>query len=95
MIVQIPLLIIMWIIAYAIPDFVTSPMLGNGLPVFVLITAILSSIIQFGIGYSFYIGAYKALKHKSANMDVLVVLGTTAAWGYGFVLLFPGYSLAE
>lgn len=41
---------------------------------------ILATIVQFGAGYSFYIASWKSLKNKSANMDVLVALGTTAAY---------------
>lgn len=40
----------------------------------------LAAPIQFFIGKQFYVGAYKALKNKSANMDVLVALGTSAAF---------------
>ncbi|MGE7878088.1 heavy metal translocating P-type ATPase [Peribacillus muralis] len=36
--------------------------------------------VQFIIGKQFYVGAYKALKNKSANMDVLVAMGTSAAY---------------
>ncbi|KIX07826.1 uncharacterized protein Z518_02480 [Rhinocladiella mackenziei CBS 650.93] len=36
--------------------------------------------VQFGIGRRFYVSAYKSLKHKSPTMDVLVVLGTSAAF---------------
>ncbi len=46
---------------------------------------ILASIVQFIIGYRFYEGAYKALRGKSANMDVLVALGTSAAYFYSLV----------
>ncbi|EFM12385.1 heavy metal translocating P-type ATPase [Paenibacillus curdlanolyticus YK9] len=42
----------------------------------------LATPVQFVIGSSFYIGAYKALRNRSANMDVLVVLGTSAAYLY-------------
>ncbi|KFM98768.1 copper-translocating P-type ATPase [Bacillus clarus] len=38
--------------------------------------------VQFYIGSQFYVGAYRALRNKSANMDVLVVLGTSAAYFY-------------
>ncbi|MEH7305386.1 heavy metal translocating P-type ATPase [Neobacillus drentensis] len=38
--------------------------------------------VQFYIGGPFYVGAFKALKNKSANMDVLVTLGTSAAYFY-------------
>ena len=43
------------------------------------------------MGAAFYINAYKSLRHKSANMDVLIALGTTAAWLYALVLIFVGY----
>ncbi|MBT2689980.1 copper-translocating P-type ATPase [Bacillus sp. ISL-47] len=42
----------------------------------------LATPVQFFIGKQFYVGAYKALKNKSANMDVLVALGTSAAYFY-------------
>lgn len=43
---------------------------------------LLATPIQFYIGGPFYKSAYKALKNKSANMDVLVALGTSAAYFY-------------
>lgn len=42
----------------------------------------LATPIQFLIGWQFYVGAYKNLRNKSANMDVLVALGTSAAYFY-------------
>ncbi|PJZ57560.1 heavy metal translocating P-type ATPase [Leptospira barantonii] len=42
----------------------------------------LASPVQFWIGASFYKGAFRALKNGSANMDVLVALGTSAAYFY-------------
>ncbi len=47
---------------------------------------LLATPVQFIIGGQFYIGAYKALKNKSANMDVLVALGTSAAYFYSLYL---------
>jgi Cu+-exporting ATPase len=44
--------------------------------------------VQFIIGRGFYVGAYKALRNGSANMDVLVVLGTSAAFFYSLYLTF-------
>jgi Cu+-exporting ATPase len=41
----------------------------------------LASLVQFIFGARFYVGAWKALKARSGNMDVLVALGTSAAWG--------------
>ncbi|WP_223703092.1 heavy metal translocating P-type ATPase [Sutcliffiella deserti] len=46
----------------------------------------LATPVQFFIGWQFYKGAYKALKNKSANMDVLVALGTSAAYIYSLYL---------
>ncbi|WP_139991116.1 heavy metal translocating P-type ATPase [Paenibacillus paridis] len=42
----------------------------------------LAAPVQFIIGWPFYVGAYKALRSGSANMDVLVALGTSAAFFY-------------
>ena len=43
---------------------------------------ILATLVQFGAGYSFYIASWKSLKSGTANMDVLVALGTSAAYFY-------------
>ncbi|MBM7634394.1 heavy metal translocating P-type ATPase [Geomicrobium sediminis] len=48
----------------------------------------LATPVQFIAGAQFYVGAYKALKGKSANMDVLIALGTTTAYFYS---IFLGY----
>ena len=46
--------------------------------------------VQFYIGARFYTGAYKSLRSGSANMDVLVALGTSMAYFFSLaVLLFP------
>jgi Cu+-exporting ATPase len=52
----------------------------------------LASIVQFVFGARFYIGAYRALRAKAGNMDLLVALGTSAAWGLSVYELFahPG-----
>ncbi|UJF32734.1 heavy metal translocating P-type ATPase [Paenibacillus hexagrammi] len=47
---------------------------------------ILATPVQFYIGRQFYVAAYKALSNKSANMDVLVSLGTSAAYFYSLYL---------
>ncbi|MFT8320624.1 MAG: heavy metal translocating P-type ATPase [Bacillus sp. (in: firmicutes)] len=49
---------------------------------------LLATPVQFIIGKQFYVGAYKALKNYSANMDVLVALGTSAAYFYSVYLAF-------
>ena len=48
--------------------------------------AILAGFVQVLVGRRFYVGAWKALAGGGANMDVLVVLGTTAAYGYSLIL---------
>jgi Cu+-exporting ATPase len=47
---------------------------------------IMATPVQFYIGRQFYEGAYKALRNGSANMDVLVSLGTSAAYFYSLYL---------
>ncbi|WP_017814042.1 heavy metal translocating P-type ATPase [Paenibacillus shenyangensis] len=48
---------------------------------------ILATPVQFIIGWQFYVGAYKALRSGSANMDVLVALGTSAAYFYSLFMI--------
>ncbi|MCK4503230.1 MAG: cation-translocating P-type ATPase, partial [Desulfuromonadales bacterium] len=48
----------------------------------VLINGLLATIVQFTAGLGFYSSAWKSLHNRSANMDVLVSLGITAAYGY-------------
>jgi P-type Cu+ transporter len=46
------------------------------------IQLLLATPVQFYIGGTFYMGAIRALRNKSANMDVLIALGTSAAYFY-------------
>ncbi|WP_242238047.1 heavy metal translocating P-type ATPase [Bacillus cereus group sp. BfR-BA-01316] len=55
----------------------------------------LATPVQFIIGAQFYIGAYKALRNKSANMDVLVALGTSAAYFYSVYLSVQSIGSSE
>ena len=59
-----------------LPDFLMNPW----------VQLALATPVQFIIGSQFYVGAYKALRNKSANMDVLVALGTSAAYFYSLYL---------
>jgi Cu+-exporting ATPase len=46
--------------------------------------------VQFWAGYGFYKATFKALKHRSANMDSLVAIGTSMAFFYSvFAVFFP------
>ncbi len=54
----------------------------------------LASIVQFWLGWRFYVAAFKAVRAGAGNMDLLVALGTTAAWGLSVWLLataHPGH----
>ena len=58
----------------------------------------LATPVQFYVGASYYVNGFKSLRNKSANMDVLVAMGTSAAYFYSiFVLLgaVPGHGYFE
>jgi len=57
----------------------------------------LGSLVQFIPGYHFYRRSYTNLRHGTVNMDVLVALGTTAAYGYSVAntFLFRGHVYYE
>ncbi|KAI0405824.1 E1-E2 ATPase-domain-containing protein [Xylaria palmicola] len=62
-----------------------------------IICLILTIPVQFGIGKRFYKSAYKSIKHRSPTMDVLVVLGTSAAFFFSVFAMavsffFPPHS---
>jgi Cu+-exporting ATPase len=44
--------------------------------------------VQFYVGWQYYVGAGKALRNRSANMDVLIVLGSSAAFFYSLPVVF-------
>jgi Cu+-exporting ATPase len=44
--------------------------------------------VQFYVGWQYYVGAFKALRNKSANMDVLIVMGASAAFFYSLPITF-------
>ncbi|VBU61419.1 heavy metal translocating P-type ATPase [Burkholderia pseudomallei] len=55
----------------------------------------LASIVQFGFGARFYRAAWHALKARAGNMDLLVALGTSAAYGLSIWLMLrdPGHAV--
>nr|XP_010910430.2 copper-transporting ATPase HMA5 [Elaeis guineensis] len=92
----------LWSLVFTIPVFLTSMVfmyipgtkhgldkkVVNMLSIGELLRWILSTPVQFIIGRRFYTGAYKAFRHGSANMDVLVALGTNAAYFYSLYSVF-------
>jgi Cu+-exporting ATPase len=89
---------------FTIPLFILSmtkdllmPVWGEALWVAWLMWA-LATPVQFYVGWQYYIGAYKSLRNGSANMDVLIVMGSSAAYIYSvFVImgLLPGHVYFE
>jgi Cu+-exporting ATPase len=48
----------------------------------------LAAPVQFYVGWQYYVGAFKALRNKSANMDVLIAMGSSAAFFYSLPITF-------
>nr|WP_040571999.1 heavy metal translocating P-type ATPase [Shewanella benthica] len=60
------------------------------------IMGIITFILLVTTGGHFYKGMWRALKARSANMDTLIVLGTTTAWAYSMlVVIMPSWFPAE
>jgi P-type Cu+ transporter len=53
-----------------------------------VIQSVLAGVVQFYIGWRFYRGAWYGLKNKTANMDTLVALGTSAAYFYSIATTY-------
>jgi len=55
-----------------------------------LVQLFLAVPVQFWAGFAFYRATLSSLRHRSANMDTLVAMGTTVAFGYSaFVTIMP------
>jgi len=58
----------------------------------------LATPVQFYVGWQYYVGAFKALRNGSANMDVLIAMGSSAAYFYSIPVMFgliPGHVYFE
>ena len=95
----IPVFMISMMIPMAVPmlDFGSFLLWIPGLYLGDVICLILTIPVQFGIGKRFYISSYKSLKHAAPTMDVLVTLGTSAAFFFSVAamavsILFPPHS---
>lgn len=91
-----PLLVLMMGLdhIHAVHEFMMTDVMGGSgpgkLPLMALVAAILATPVQFGLGRQFYIRAWKALRHRSANMDLLVAMGTSAAYAYSTYVVVTG-----
>ena len=63
-------------------------MVGLQLPMWLALA--LATAVQFGMGTRFYVGAWKALRAYTGNMDLLVALGTSAAYFYSVYIFWRG-----
>lgn len=98
---------LMWIgVLFTVPLFLLSMARDLGLLPMALAHApwidwlffALATPVQFYVGLSYYINGAKALRNGSANMDVLVALGSSAAYFYSVAVLlgaFPGHGYFE
>lgn len=70
----------------------TLPLLGGmwGWHLPLPLEAGLAAFVQFGVGYPFYRAAFRALRGGGAGMDLLVVLGTSAAFFYSLLAAIRG-----
>lgn len=67
-------------------------------PWFNWLLLVLAAPVQFYVGAQYYSGAYKALRNRSANMDVLIALGSSTAFFYSLPVTFgwlPGHIYFE
>ncbi len=53
---------------------------------------LLATPVQFYVGWQYYVGAFKALRNKSANMDVLIAMGSSIAYLYSLPIVFGLFS---
>ena len=95
----VPVFLISMVIPMTIPrlDFGSILLWIPGLYLGDVACVILTIPVQFGIGRRFYVSSYKSLKHGSPTMDVLVTLGTSAAFFFSIAamlvsILFPPHS---
>jgi Cu+-exporting ATPase len=51
-----------------------------------IVMMIIATPVQFYVGWQYYVGAYTSLRNRSANMDVLIVLGSTVAYLYSAIV---------
>lgn len=75
-----------------LPDFVYARTSMSGMrdaqPWFNWLMLVLATPVQFYVGWQYYVGAYKALRNRSANMDVLIAMGSSAAYLYSLPITF-------
>ena len=69
-------------------DFGVLPMMISHSTWFKWLSLLLATPVQFYVGWQYYVGAFKALRNRSANMDVLIALGSSVAYLYSLPVVF-------
>ncbi|KAG6623624.1 putative copper-transporting ATPase [Phytophthora cinnamomi] len=88
MLFSLPAMLIHMVLMYIPPvEKVLMTPVFNSVSVKLLLLFLLSTPIQFGVGWRFYVAAWKGLQHGAMGMDFLVVAGTTMSYTYSFVSL--------
>lgn len=76
------------IISFGYPEYLPFvPLAGTDVSAFLIFAC--AGVVQFAAGNRFYVGAFRIAKMRSANMDTLVVLGTSAAFLFSAFNTFP------
>ncbi|MBM2852843.1 MAG: hypothetical protein HW420_1390 [Candidatus Nitrosotenuis sp.] len=79
------------ILIFGYPEYLSFvPLAGSNIAAYVMFAC--ASVVQFVAGSRFYSGAFRIAKLRSANMDTLVVIGTTAAYLFSLSSTFPNPS---
>ncbi len=79
-------------------DLMLLPAFVGEAPWFNLLLFLLATPVQFGVGWQYYTGAFKAIRAGEANMDVLIAMGSSAAYFYSIPVAFgllPGHEYFE
>ena len=76
------------IMIFGYPEYFSFiPFAGSAIAAYIIFAC--ASVVQIMVGSRFYSGAYRIAKMKSANMDTLVITGTTAAYLFSVFNTFP------
>ncbi len=86
-------------LVFAVPTFAISMMNDFGMlpasigaaPWLAWLLGLLATPVQFYVGWQYYSGGYKSLRNGSANMDVLVAMGSGVAYVYSVVVLLAPF----
>ncbi|MDE6089581.1 MAG: heavy metal translocating P-type ATPase [Duncaniella sp.] len=85
----------LWAVILSLPVVIIGMFFMN-MPYANIIMFLLSTPVVFWLGRQFFIGAWRQLRHRTANMDTLVALSTGIAWLFSVAnMLFPDYWMSK